>query len=338
MPIAETLSSTPPVFIRGTSEGEIRRFNALVGTLRSFPFTWAEKPAVLRFIAASAAPVPSGYLRLRLGDHSLDVGLPELPEPSSLGVAFAGIEIAALPEELLLGVLEAWLADPIAALQSHAVSLQLEAWQTTEPNVAATLGWELTWDGRERFLAGTLHATTESLNFITGLASRALPQPARDADAIPFPVQVALAHLPLPLSTLQALMVGDVLFPPLSRGDWAQGKCELWSGENLLGLANRQQQTVRILNMKQSIEANPTASNSGPLRVDELPVQVVFDVGQVELSVGQLRTVGEGYTFELPGVPERLVTIRANGREIGQGELVEVGEKVGVRIVSWSLV
>ena len=44
-----------------------------------------------------------------------------------------------------------------------------------------------------------------------------------------------------------------------------------------------------------------------------------------------------GYTFELPAVPDRLVTIRANAREVGAGELVDLGDKLGVRIVNWNL-
>jgi type III secretion system YscQ/HrcQ family protein len=336
--LAETLpATTVPSFVRRSSDAEVRRFNTLVGTHRAFAFAWSGKPALLRFVDVSHAPRVSGWLRVRLGDHSFDLGLPALPEPSSLGAAFAGIEIAALPEELLLGVLEAWLEEPLAALQRQSLALHLEAWQTAESPPAASCDWEIAWDGRERFLAGTLHADTETLSFLAGLVHRAAPSPASSADAIPFPVSIAIARLSLPLATVQTLAAGDVLLLPITANEHAQGHCELWTGERRLGRALRQQHTVKILTMNSSSETKPAIDAATPLRVDELPVQVVFDVGQLDLSVGQLRTLGEGYTFELPAVPERLVTIRANGREIGQGELVEIGEKVGVRIVNWSL-
>ncbi len=174
------------------------------------------------------------------------------------------------------------------------------------------------------------------MNFLAGLVGRTPARPARRADTLPFPITVSLARLALPLATLRTLAPGDALFPPLTPADWRQGRCELWTGGRRLGHAVRAQRTVKIISMKNSIEPQ-TAPAAGPLPVDDLPVSLTFDLGQLELSVAQLRTLGEGYTFELPGEPDRLVIIRANGREIGCGELVEIGEKIGVRLVGWSL-
>jgi type III secretion protein R len=157
------------------------------------------------------------------------------------------------------------------------------------------------------------------------------PQPLGTADSLPVPIQVALARVPLAPAALRGLGVGDVVFLPLPPGDRTQGSFDLWSGGRLLGRATRNRQTFRVSTMNPPAEpsAKPAA---GAARVDDLPIPVVFDVGQIELTVGQLRSIGEGYTFELPALPPRLVTLRAHGREIGQGELVELGDKVGVRI------
>jgi type III secretion protein Q len=195
----------------------------------------------------------------------------------------------------------------------------------------------LSREDHEPFLAGTLHADSEALSHLATLVDRAQPAPERSADGIPFPISVALARLALPVSTVRSLTAGDVLLLPLAPSDWTEGRCELWIGERSLGRAMKQGSTVKLLIMNSSSEAKTATLAAGALSVDELPVQVVFDVGQTELTVGQLRTLAAGYTFELPATPERLVTIRANGREIGQGELVDLGEKLGVRITNWSL-
>src|SRR5688500_18048484 len=125
----------PPIVVATTpgrvNADDIRRANTLVGTHRDLAFVWAGQPARLRFTLATSAPSPSGWLRVRLGEHSVDLGFPALPEPALLGANFAGIEIAALPEELQLGVLETWFAEPLAVLQRHKLPAQLETWQIT---------------------------------------------------------------------------------------------------------------------------------------------------------------------------------------------------------------
>ena len=68
-----------------------------------------------------------------------------------------------------------------------------------------------------------------------------------------------------------------------------------------------------------------------------LPVLVEFELGRLELTVGELAGLQPGYVFPLPAFVEGAnVTIRANGRASGRGELVAVGDTLGVRLVSWS--
>ncbi len=68
-----------------------------------------------------------------------------------------------------------------------------------------------------------------------------------------------------------------------------------------------------------------------------LPVQVEFDIGHVELTLGDIAGLQPGYVFALPTHLEGAnVTLRANGRVAGQGELVAVGDTLGVRLLSWS--
>ena len=66
--------------------------------------------------------------------------------------------------------------------------------------------------------------------------------------------------------------------------------------------------------------------------MDELPVRLVFEAGRAEVPLGELGQVGPGHVFALPGAAG-LVHILANGRRIGQGELVQVGEGAGVRVL-----
>jgi type III secretion system YscQ/HrcQ family protein len=68
-----------------------------------------------------------------------------------------------------------------------------------------------------------------------------------------------------------------------------------------------------------------------------LPVLVEFELGRLELTMGELAGLQPGYVFPLPAFVEGAnVTIRANGRASGRGELVAVGDTLGVRLVSWN--
>lgn len=79
----------------------------------------------------------------------------------------------------------------------------------------------------------------------------------------------------------------------------------------------------------------PPAPAADPAR--SLPVQVEFELGRTELSIGELADMQPGYVFPLAAPLEGAsVTIRANGRVAGRGELVAVGDTLGVRLLSWS--
>jgi type III secretion protein Q len=75
------------------------------------------------------------------------------------------------------------------------------------------------------------------------------------------------------------------------------------------------------------------ALSEAPLTdADDMPVTVTFDLGQVEVPLGELRRIDEGYTFNLQKPLDGAVTMRVNGRLVGKGELVEIEGSLGVRV------
>lgn len=77
-------------------------------------------------------------------------------------------------------------------------------------------------------------------------------------------------------------------------------------------------------------------SGSGDALARNLPVQLAFDIGRLEVSVGDLASLQPGYVFALPAQLQGAnVTIRANGRTAGRGEVVAVGDTIGVRLLAW---
>jgi type III secretion protein Q len=78
--------------------------------------------------------------------------------------------------------------------------------------------------------------------------------------------------------------------------------------------------------------SGPTGLHDADL--DDLPVRLVFEVGRVELSLGELERLAPGALVPLARPLDEPLDIMANGRRLGRGTLVRIGESLGVRIVS----
>jgi type III secretion protein Q len=68
--------------------------------------------------------------------------------------------------------------------------------------------------------------------------------------------------------------------------------------------------------------------------LDDLPVRVVFEIGRIELSLGELQRLAPGALVPLARPHDEPLDIMANGRRLGRGALVRIGDNLGVRIVS----
>ena len=69
------------------------------------------------------------------------------------------------------------------------------------------------------------------------------------------------------------------------------------------------------------------------VELDDLPIKLVFEVGRCDMTLGAVRALGPGHVFALERDPAQSVDIVANGRRIGTGQLVRVGERLGVRVL-----
>jgi type III secretion protein Q len=68
-------------------------------------------------------------------------------------------------------------------------------------------------------------------------------------------------------------------------------------------------------------------------QIDDIPVKLVFQLGETPMKFGELLRLQPGYIFALEADPKKPVTIKANGRPLGTGELVEIGDSIGVRVL-----
>ncbi len=85
-------------------------------------------------------------------------------------------------------------------------------------------------------------------------------------------------------------------------------------------------------------EARPaprTVSIEEPVSLGDLPIAVDFDLGRMKLPLNEISKWSEGAVVALEHTDARngvAVTIRANGRIIGSGDVVLIDDRIGVRI------
>lgn len=82
--------------------------------------------------------------------------------------------------------------------------------------------------------------------------------------------------------------------------------------------------------------APPAPSEETAAGSDGLRLQLEFELGRTSLGLQAAAALQPGYVFELPApAAGAQVAIRAHGRLVGEGELVAVGEVLGVRVTRW---
>lgn len=66
---------------------------------------------------------------------------------------------------------------------------------------------------------------------------------------------------------------------------------------------------------------------------NQVKMKIVFELGSVLVSIKDLKSINNGYVFDLAKEESNPVSLVSNGITLGQGELVKVGNRLGVRIV-----
>lgn len=93
----------------------------------------------------------------------------------------------------------------------------------------------------------------------------------------------------------------------------------------------------KAVEKEEGAEAAPVeGAAAGPaetIKLDEIPIVVTVEVARIKTTVQTLTNLQPGNLLELHVQPEHSVDLTVNGRRIGRGELMRVGEALGVRVL-----
>ncbi|MEO1525619.1 MAG: FliM/FliN family flagellar motor switch protein [Planctomycetota bacterium] len=71
------------------------------------------------------------------------------------------------------------------------------------------------------------------------------------------------------------------------------------------------------------------------VEVKDLEIPIQFGLGNVDVALSRLDSIQAGYVFELGTPIDQPVVVRSGGTSIGRGSLVQIGDRLGVRITEW---
>ncbi|WP_197038263.1 type III secretion system cytoplasmic ring protein SctQ [Billgrantia saliphila] len=250
-----------------------------------------------------------------------------------------------------------WI-EPLEARLGVALRLD-EAAPSAEEASAIRISLRLEADGRAGQLMLSLGAA--AMRAVTPLLDALPPVEPRPCSALPLPVQWVAGHQRLRLDELRSLMPGDVVLlerpaealaiagrpmavvveqkdglkllttPTAGHGDDLDVPQPARAGNDPLG--NYPLNNDRSRDDMAENPRNPKPSPTDAAALDGLPMRLVCELGRLELSLGELRELGPGSVLPLSRPAEGAVDLMVNGRLMGRGRLVEIGDSLGVQIV-----
>lgn len=247
--------------------------------------------------------------------------------------AFPESTVAALDDELTALLLEAALAGTLVRVEQMAgrrMALR-RVGAVQAPSTAKPLGFRILPGEAQASISGALlWLEPDGLRIVAALLER-LPLAPAEVGELPMEVACRIGSTRLSATELRALRRSDLIV--LERHALAENAIELVIGGRLAFPATiAQGRTVVSGKARRSMADEAARDGDMAGDVDSVPVTLVFELGRTQLALGELRVLAPGYSFDLGKDLRAPVDIMANGRKIGTGELVQIDERIGVRV------
>jgi len=253
-----------------------------------------------------------------------------------------GASLPELPRELALATLETALGDASLALQSlgRGTPRLLEMRQDAGVPAAGLHSLALRLHEPESLatIAATLHADSLGLLLLAGLVGKRAPSPPILGGQLPLRLPAEVGFTFLSTHLLTTLSRGDVVL--MDRCHIGAERVLWLSADGKAGLQARlpspeDETVIPTLTVIQAWSPAMPAENppdATAASIEGVPIRLSFDLGEVTLTVAQARALQPGQTIALTRPLAGAVRIRANGAQVGEGDLVDIDGQLGVSI------
>ena len=247
----------------------------------------------------------------------------------------------ALPEEVRRALLESLLAPLLSSLQTLLnlpFAVQNVQFHTPDAARPFSTGFKASLSACNVLPELTAFLRLSPMNAESGYvlveALRSLPVRcggplSKVLKTVPLEVAFESGYLRITPEEAAALAPEDVLLP------------EVWTAPETLILRVRRESAASLaasctVDGTQATLATPLSEEPDPSmdssEIKDIDIHLSFELDRRVITVGELEALTPGYTFSLNGDLASPVTIRANGKAIARGRLVDMGGILGVQI------
>jgi len=263
---------------------------------------------------------------------------------------FPQAQVDVLPEDLALAALQLSLNEltsHLEQLSGRRVRLVRAGPADAKTLLPAPFRYSISLDSEvaRDGIEGVVAADAAGLGLLALLARRQPPQSRSTDPSTPVPLRLEVGEMKIPLATLRGVALNDLLLPD-TQIDAAAPAVRLRADSRHFVRATLKEGALVIesilqiepmlqeeRSMNPSSDRAATSDASGLAGLDGIEVRLGFDLGDKTLTFGELAALQPGQVLALDVALPRLVAIRANGSLIGRGELVQLADRVGVRVV-----
>jgi type III secretion protein Q len=160
--------------------------------------------------------------------------------------------------------------------------------------------------------------------------------------ALRVPMRITLFERLIRRQRLHGLSPGDMVLCGAARRTGTHWQVTLKFGLGIIMQAHADidlnQPNARLTAAPHFTEDDPTSAavdlSRASVGIEDLQVPIAFEIDSARVSLGELASLGVGSVIELDvGLLDASVRLVCHGQTLGVGQLVAVGEQLGVRIV-----
>lgn len=292
----------------------------------------------VQWAGASPPAEASVAVLMALGDAPLKLHVP-VDAFERLGLAeLAAMDVNRLPGAMLLELALLSLIEPLEQLAGVPLRVVGKAAEADAQPWAVDLVMQVQLAQGAPLNIGLQLSPAAATRLADLLEQQATAQ-AHELRVLRLPLTVHAGEAELSVAELHSLNPGDVVM----LDHWPDGHAQLVMKGRLQARAQLNGYTLTLLEqpmaltfLKEHSMTETAASQNIDATLDELPLTLVCQVGSVELSLAQLRELGAGSLLQLTPQLHDGVDLMVNGRRVGQGQLVKIGDGLGVRLLSFA--
>ncbi|UFW51049.1 MULTISPECIES: type III secretion system cytoplasmic ring protein SctQ [Bradyrhizobium] len=274
------------------------------------------------------------------------LSLPRLLVEALISTVQHGLTLPSDPTRSLLLelALGPWLAALEIVLARNLQLIRVEDTTAKDPYIEFDVTFGSLAAKARLFLFAPLDGLVPSAFRVLGELIGQLPRDlGKISSELPVVIAREIGSLRAPIKLLRQAQPGDALLPeviPFAHGQLILAADKLWApaqvaGDRLIlrGPFRLQSHPLRYANMT----VRPQAEQAIPpseADIDSVEITLVFECGRWPITLGTLRSINEGHVLELGRPVDGPVDIVANGQLIGRGDIVRVGEALGIRLLS----